>query len=79
MTSKDITANWKTTVLGLALALVGVVQASKKPTLTEAVKDPGVQVSLIAAVLGVLAKDADKTGAATPKQEPPKSKPEKPE
>ncbi len=77
MTAKDIKANWKTTVLGLALALVGVVQASKKPTLTDAVKDPGVQVSLIAAVLGVLAKDADKTGASTP--EPPKPKPEKPE
>jgi len=71
----NIARNWKTTVLAVVLAIIGVVQASKVG-FVQAFTDPLTQVSLAAAVAAALAKDADQTGVAasapTP-QDPPKS------
>lgn len=54
--------NWKTTGLGIVLAIIGVVKAAKTPTFIGAFSDQAVQVDLVTAVALVLAKDGDKVG-----------------
>lgn len=56
--------NWKTTLLGIVLAIIGVVKASKSQTFVGAFTDQQVQVDLVTAVALVLAKDGDKAGTA---------------
>lgn len=57
----NITRNWKTTLLGVIAAIVGVAQANKVG-FVNAFTDPLTQVSIVSAVGLALAKDADKVG-----------------
>lgn len=59
--------SWKTTLIGLLLVIVGVVQAANEPSLSAAFKDPKIQIPLLAAIAAFLAKDSDKTGVIPPK------------
>lgn len=58
----DALRNWKTTAVGLLLALFGVVQMTKAPSFKDALTNPTTQIALVGAALGFFAKDADKTG-----------------
>ena len=54
--------SWKTTLIGLLLALLGVIQASKDSNIIEIIKDTKVQLALLGAALGFFAKDHDVHG-----------------
>lgn len=54
--------NYKTTLLGVALAVIAVVQGSNKGSFQAALSDGPTQIALAAAVAAFLAKDADKVG-----------------
>lgn len=56
--------NWKTTLIGLLIAIIGVVQAAHAASIQAALQDPKVQIDILAAVGLVLAKDASKTGTS---------------
>lgn len=61
---KTIAFNWKTSLLGLLMAIFGVIQASKSPSFGDAFKNPTVQIAMVGAALGFVAKDGYKTGTA---------------
>lgn len=50
--------SWKTTIIGLGIAVIGVLQGTHDGSLLDALKDPNVQLAVAGAVLGFLAKDA---------------------
>lgn len=58
---KHATKNWKTTLAGVALAVLGVLQASHAKSPMQAIQDHNVQLDMVAAAGMVLAKDADKS------------------
>lgn len=61
---KNSLKNWKTSALGIVMAVFGVVQASHAKSFPDAFKDPTVQIAMAGAALGFLAKDNDMTGTA---------------
>lgn len=58
--------SWKTTILGVLMVIIGIIQAAKAPSIQAAFTDPQIQIALLAGVVAFLAKDSDKTGATTP-------------
>ena len=56
--------NWKTTVLGVLMILIGIIQASKAASFQAAFSDPQIQIAMVAGVVAFLAKDSDKTGVS---------------
>ncbi len=58
-------ANWKTSILGVLMVIIGIIQASKAPSIQAAFTDPQIQIALLAGVVGFLAKDSNKTGTVS--------------
>lgn len=56
--------SWKTSALGLLMAVFGVVQASHAKSFGDAFTNPTVQIAMVGAALGFMAKDNDVTGTA---------------
>jgi NAD/NADP transhydrogenase alpha subunit len=54
--------NWKTSVAGVVALLLSALQAAHEPSLTAAIHDPVLQMSIVMGVLGLLAKDFNVTG-----------------
>ena len=70
-TIKHARRNWLSTLLGVGMAVAGGVAAANKPTIGAAVRDPTIQMSVLASVLGIIAKDF--TGSTPePPADPPK-------
>ena len=61
---RNMAKNWKTSILGLLMAIFGVVQASHAASFGAAFTDPSVQIAMVGAALGFMAKDNDVTGTA---------------
>lgn len=49
--------SWKTLLVGVVLAAIGVLQAAKADSLKDAVNDFHVQLAILAAISAVLSKD----------------------
>ena len=60
----NILASWRTSLLGLLMAVFGVIQISKAPSFKDAFTNPTVQIAMVGAALGFLAKDNSVTGTA---------------
>lgn len=50
--------SWKTSLVGIGIAVIGVLQSFRHTSVKEALLDPQVQIAVAGAVLGFLAKDA---------------------
>lgn len=65
-TLQKLTFSWRTTLLGLASVLYGVIQTFNEPTLDAALHDQRLWMALIVAIMGFVAKDSNAHG--TPDQ-----------
>jgi hypothetical protein len=65
--------SWKSTLIGVISAAVGVIQASTDPTWMDALKDPKVQLAIVVAILGWVSKDSNVTGGNSGQPSTPKA------
>lgn len=54
--------SWKTSVVGLASLLYGVLTVFQEPSIHAAIHDPKLAYAILVAALGVLAKDTNAHG-----------------
>ena len=57
--------SWRTSLIGSLFIGLSIIQASGKPSIQSAVKDPMVQISMLTGILGWLSKDQQVTTATT--------------
>jgi hypothetical protein len=65
--------SWKSTLIGVVSAVIGVIQASSDHDWLVAIKDHNVQLMMVVAVLGFVSKDANVTGGTTGQPSTPKA------
>lgn len=60
----NVVRNWKTSLLGMASAVLAVIQISGAHSIQAAVLDGKTQIAMLIAVLGFVSKDGSMTGTA---------------
>lgn len=60
-----IFSNYRTTIIGLAATVVGLIAASGHTSIMDALMDFKIQMAALMAFLGILSKDANVSGNAT--------------